>query len=211
MKQKIISQTHFMESMHMQIADLRGNFHAHITLNTSNDTFEPPKGWKTTIILLSKDDRHQKDVMITRHFKTGTTKTEDVAAIKASIDKTTTKLVKRGFDVVRVKLEHESLPTMPASEGHYRECHIKIKAPVGYQIKSLQNYVQSRNPMSSTEIHFVTFLNARFYSGSVEDIDAQIAKDVIAIKNMNPIAELLEIKIESAILDTNISLDRWWA
>jgi hypothetical protein len=194
--------------------ELHGNFHAHITLNTSQVGFAVPCGWKTTIILLNKGDREQKDTMITKHFRTDTEKTKNVEAIMEVLRNTALELAQDvNIQVVRVKLEHESLPTLNITEHSYREAHIKIQVPYGKDVNTnqLTNYVRSRNPMAVTPDGLITFLNVRFYAGTVSDVDQQINDDVILLQKCNPHIKVLEVKIESAIYDTNLLLDRWWA
>lgn len=195
--------------------DLKGKFHAHITLLTDEDDFVAPKGWKTTIILLKKGDREQKDVMITRHYHTDTSKTRDVVDMIANIRETATALQDCGHHVIRQKLEHESLPTVPVSEQTYRECHIKIKKKVGEDIFVPDGFVMSSNPMEEQDDHEIVFLNARYYSGDIESIHGDINTKVDRLVGQNnrcgKFVMALEVKIESTVFDTNLGLDKWWA
>jgi hypothetical protein len=190
--------------------NLVGKFHAHITVHTNQD-FQPPKGWKTTIILLTKDNKDQKDIMITKHYMTGRNNIKTVQDIVNNIKNTSTMLSNNGISVIREKLEHESLPTISPAENFYRECHIKIRVPNNVKLNTIDNFVQSRNPMELTENYSTVFLNSRYYNGSVQEIDANIEKSVEEIKRINTCCEILEIKKESTIYDTNLQLDKWWA
>jgi hypothetical protein len=197
------------------VADLKGKFHAHITLLTDDDKFVAPPGWKTTIILLAKGDRKQKDVMITRHYVTDTIKTPDVTSMMHSVRNTALALTDDGHTVIRQKLEHESLPTLPVGLTTYRECHIKVRKKVGQEIFMPDGFVQSSNPMEVKGDMETVFVNARYYKGDVRWIDYQIMKDSNRLKGRNAARgidiEVLETKIESTVFDSNLSLDKWWA
>lgn len=190
---------------------LQGKFHAHITMGTQDVDFQPPKGWKTTIITLSRGDRHQKDVMITRHFMVGSEKNPTLDSVMADMEATTTEMSDRGYDVIRAKLEHEDLPTIAPSLDTYRECHIKIQKPIGTKLSTVTNYVQSRNPMETTTTHETVFLNARYYNGTNEGVDGQIDSVVRTLGILNPDCKILEVKKETTVFDTNHKLDKWWA
>lgn len=190
---------------------LTGRFHAHMTVGTQDDHFQAPRGWKTTIITLSRGDRQQKDVMITRHFMVGNEKHPDVDSVLNELDATAKQLAKHGQVVIRTKLEHEDLPTVGPSLDTYRECHIKIRKPIGVSLVPVVNYVQSRNPMVVTDTHETVFLNARFYNGTNEGVDSTIDSAVRTIGILNPGCEILEVKKETTVYDTNHKLDKWWA
>lgn len=191
--------------------NLKGKFHAHITLLTEDDHFVAPKGWKTTIILLAKGDRTQKDVMITRHYHTDTTKTQNVKDMVDNMKDTSVELFANGHTVLRMKLEHESLPTLNPTEQNYRECHIKVKKKVNDVLRIPEGLVQSRNPMVVTDTHETVFYNARFYKGTVEQIDKDVEMHVLELVAMNQDIQVLEVKVESTVWDTNLQLDKWWA
>lgn len=193
------------------INTLVGRFHAHITFVSNNDDIQCPKGWKSTIIVLNKDNREQRDVMITRHFMLGSAKNPTFASIHKDCDLAKVQLGVAGYTVVRVKIEHEDLPTLPPSDRHYRECHIKIRKPVTYNIVPVEGFVESRNAMEVTDTHSVVFMNARYYRGTVSFVDWKTDTLVQQFKDLNPTCEVLEVKKESTVFDTNLNLDKWWA
>lgn len=200
------------------VNELKGNFHAHITILTMDEHFIAPAGWKTTIILLSKEGRNQKDVMITRHYVSGTVKTPTVQDMLNHIRITGETLIANGHTVIREKLEHESLPTLPISVSNYRECHIKIRKPRGNVLIPVGNLVESRNPMVIAADHTVVFMNARFYGGEIEWVDLAIGELVTQLVKNNQAMNLrdnciaiIEVKIESTVHDSNLALDKWWA
>jgi hypothetical protein len=194
---------------------LKGKFHAHITLLTDDNEFIAPSGWKTTIILLAKGDRNQKDVMITRHYVSDTIKTPGCKDMVENIELTSKQLTDAGHTVIRKKLEHESLPTVDVSPNNYRECHVKIRKKVGDVLHAPEGFVQSRNAMEVVGDTEIVFLNARYYKGQTGFIDYTINKEVSRIVNRNANkgvhVEVLETKIESTVYDTNLALDKWWA
>jgi hypothetical protein len=190
--------------------DLKGKFHAHLTLKTDCIVVNL-RGWKMTIITMNKEDRHLTDFMFTRHFLLGSEKTPTLEAIKAEIEASVKEIDGGLGEVTRVKLEHESLPTLPPSETNYRECHIKIRVPKGHALETIDGFVQSRNPMDEEKTHSTIFLNARFYSGTVEEVDAKADEAVNCIRLLNPNCEILEVKKESTVFDTNHDHDKWWA
>ena len=201
-----------MSSEPITLSDLAGNFHAHITVRVDDGKeVVPPAGWKTTIIVLNKDDRQQKDVMITRHFKTGTDKTPDVSNIVTSVEMAVYVLECRGYEVIRGKLEHESLPTFAPSVEHYREAHVKVKVPNGVTLNTIPGYVQSRNPMVTHDDYQVVFLNSRYYDASVRLVDHDVDQCVAEIQRINPDCEIVEVKKETTVFDSNHDLDKWWA
>lgn len=190
---------------------LTGHFHAHITFETDKE-FEIPSGWKQTIIILNRDNRFQKDVMITRHFMVGGNKHPTQKSVLDHLNDTEASLIDAGLKVTRVKLEHEDLPTINPSPFNYREAHVKIRTPIiGYVLNSVAGYVQSRNPMVVEEPTEIVFLNARYYKGTVEMVDAAIDAQVELIKKLNPSCQVLEVKKETTVHDTNLKLDKWWA
>lgn len=195
----------------MIVDDLRGKFHAHITLNTDNHNFICPKSWKTTIIVLSKNNREQKDIMITRHFSLGKNNIHNFDSIIKEIENAANELQQSGHNVIRKKLEHESLPTLPTTLNTYRECHIKIRKPNDVPLNTVDNFVESRNPMEIKDQHSTVFLNARFYKGTIDEIDNIINRAVEKIKVANPACNILEVKKETTVYDTNLLVDKWWA
>jgi hypothetical protein len=190
--------------------NLEGRFHAHITIETTEVGFRPPKGWKTTIIILNKDNRIQQDIMVTRHFVVNSP-IRTLKSIQEELSLATDILQEDGHKILRVKLEHESLPTVYPSESFYRECHIKIKKPIDIALITIPGFVQSKNPMIQDLLTETVFLNARYYSGSIEEIDKSINCAYGQISELNPNCKILEVKIESTVYDSNLELDKWWA
>ncbi|HEY5631201.1 MAG TPA: hypothetical protein VIR31_03670 [Nitrososphaeraceae archaeon] len=192
----------------MNKSDLKGNFHCHITY--SGHKRVSVSGWKDTIIIINKDDRFQEDVMITRHYFVPSKKTPTLQDVIDDIHRVKL-LIETNVRVTRWKLEHESLPTIPTTDYNYRECHIKIRIPRGYQVIPPDGFVMSRNAMEKIADTEVYFLNARFYKGTIDSINETIQRSVSLLKRMNPLLMVLEVKEETTIFDSNFSLDSWWA
>ena len=172
---------------------------------------------KFTVVDLEKDDRSQRDVMITAHFRD---------ANRCAVNRISQKLIvlcdsatKIGFPVERAKLEHESLPTIsPFSEANYHEVHIKLSIagksyPSEYdrlkQLGDQLDFVPSRNPFQRTEDHVIQFANLRIYSGDQGDADAKVSvvEQALADAEFN----VVETKRETVVFDTAHQLDAWWA
>lgn len=198
----------------MQIEDLKGRFHAHITFLEALgvEVSTPPHGWKNTIILLEKGERKQTDVMVTRHFMLGSAKTPTVSSVMKILYATGTELKQQGREVTRVKLEHEDLPTLMPSIANYREAHVLVKMPKGWKFfMPVKGWVRSSNPMTQ-EAHCETFFfNKRFRRGTVEEIDHNIKAEVWAMMRLNKECTIVSTKIESTVYDSNQQLDQWWA
>lgn len=193
------------------IQQLAGKFHAHITIQHDGKDFQIPKGWKSTIILLSRNDKQQVDEMITRHFFLGSHRNPDIESIRNDLNQAKELLESGGCQVLRVKLEHEDLPTLPPSASTYRECHVKYQAPLGTTLSHPDALVASSNPMAVHRDYEIRFLNARFYEGSVEEVDAKIQYYVNNLVKENPQIKILEVKRETTVMDSNHELDSWWA
>lgn len=195
----------------MRIAtnQLVGKFHVHLTLLC--DKFEGRvKGWKTTVITLSNKEHNQIDVMLTKHYVIPSIKCQSIEDIHNDIANSVNLVESLGYKVIRVKLEHESLPTLEVSEKNYRECHIKIRMTKDYDFKCPEGFVKSANPLSKEANADVYFINKRWYKGDIDLIDQEIRESLDFIL-MHNIVEIIEVKQESIVSDSNNMLDKWWA
>lgn len=189
--------------------NLKGKFHVHLTL-LCNSFDSSLKSWKTTIIQLNKGEQEQLDVMLTKHYFVPSRKTQSLEDIKSDVAQAVVDVKKLGYRVVRVKLEHESLPTLAPSRENYRECHIKLKLPKDYVLDCPEGFVKSSNPLAQLAEHDVYFINKRWYDGCVDSIEAEVAQAAAYVSQHNSV-EVLEAKVESVVLDSNQMLDKWWA
>lgn len=207
---------------------VQGKFHSHITVAVTRGEgegaqIEQLRGWcrqrkiKLTVIDLSRQDRHQRDVMTTQHYKI---EAED--AVEQIIDQLIAlceALEDSGYTILRVKLEHESLPTLNTfSAAQYREVHIKLKLDAqGYeqQLQALRelgqthHFVPSSNPHERHEDYVAQFINLRIYEGDLARADAHVAQLQAALIAQR--FDIIQTKAETTIFDTNLALDRWWA
>jgi hypothetical protein len=199
----------------LNLTELKGKFHCHITYEIDNaNEVKPPHSWKSTIVTLSKAARTMDDFMITKHYVIPSEKTPDLSALMSDVHNTTIMLMTSN-KVLRVKIEHESLPTVSPSQSTYREVHIRVLPyENGYPADDfvlLEDWVRSSTQLNGWNKQESFFVNRRFYSGSVEKVDAIIYKQLDVMKLLNPHHRFVEVKIESTIYDTNLYHDKWWA
>ena len=200
--------------------NLIGKFHSHITVldgSRASDILDINNiRHKATTIKLSGDGAEQIDVMITQHFHTR--RWGSYSNIKAEILRTKKILTDSGVAVIRVKIEHEDLPTIPPSEFNYRECHIKMRIPNSIycglisklsQDTKLNKFRLSNNPNEVKDEYTHHFLNARVYSGTIIEFDSNVQEAANHLRGLG--VNVIEAKIESTIYDSRLSHDRWWA
>ncbi len=188
--------------------DLKGRFHVHLTL-ACDEFNEKIHSWKTTVISLTRDKHNQLDVMLTKHYYIPSNKTECLQDIKNDISKAVAEVEKLGYQVLRVKLEHEDLPTLKPSKENYRECHIKIEIPKGFQFELPSGWVKSKNPIQQKGATDVFFLNKRWYDSYVDEIENQVLITIVRLTKKG--ISILEHKQETIVFDSTKGLDAWWA
>lgn len=193
------------------MSEITGKCHAHITIEGANVRFSCPKGWKVTIIVLNNEVQEQQDIIITRHFLIGSKKTPKVSDIYEEMNRASDYLKSIERTVLRMKLEHEELPSFEPSVEHYRECHIKIRHPRKDQLLSIPGFVPSRNVLEDVDVQRIAFLSARYYTGTLQNVDFAIDCAVETIRQLNPNAKILSVRKESIVFDSNLEMDKWWA
>lgn len=203
---------------------LVGKFHAHLTFNLRDDQIELCREWcrehkvKLTIVdLANSAGISQTDVMLTVHFRDN-----DMGAVQ----RMTERLLELAslaevaeFPVTRLKLEHESLPSLPTFDKHrYHEVHIKLEIPADtfeadYQrllaLGDAVGFVPSRNPYQRDKKIVTQFANLRIYEGTHEAADSQIERVTEALTQAS--FSIKEVKRETVVFDTAQALDAWWA
>lgn len=196
---------------------LVGRFHSHLTVRTDDlDGFRvacAALGCKPTIIDLARGDRSQRDVMATRHHVDDAPGA--VGRIRAVLTGLARDLGARGHPVIRVKIEHESLPSLPSFDrARYHEVHIKLsiaEAELQAALASLRGHpelVPSRNPRECRDGWVHQFLNARIHEGDRADADARVqgwCAELVA-RGLS----VVEVKRETVVLDDAPSHDAWW-
>ena len=123
-----------------------------------------------------------------------------------------------GWQVIRAKLEHESLPSLGRYDAtHYHEIHVKLRLPTtSYQrdyecLRSLgeqHQFVPSRNPLDTDDDGVTQFVNQRIYAGTQADADSSVDAMLVALKRED--FEVIEVKRETVVFDTDQQLDAWW-
>ena len=207
------------------LGGLSGRFHSHLTVRLSAS--EPVDAAleqvarsvaaKVTVIELADlGTRTERDVMLTRYF------VDDAAGavgrIAGLLAEATRAVEAGGWPVVRVKLEHESEPSLAVFDAHrYHEVHIKLdvsEAEHGEALAWLREvgaehgWVPSRNPRERRAGVVHQFVNLRCYEGDRAQADARVAAAVAALRARG--LEVIEVKRETTVLDTRVEHDRWW-
>lgn len=101
----------------------------------------------------------------------------------------------------RIKIEKDN-NFFPLSEKKYLECHVKIRGTCNLSAA----WVRSRNPKDVTPEGDVYFWNRRVYQGNPEEVMPRLHAEVLDSK-----AEVLDLKFEQVVFDSNRDRDRWWA
>jgi|GEM_PF-1767002 len=207
------------------LAALQGKFHAHLTLAP-----EPFQGQdaetrlqqlaqvcrhlriKRTIIDLVRGPRRQQDAMTTSYFKA--TAPGQLPLFLTQLQHQADVLVEHGFGPLRVKVEHESRPTLKTfSPQRYHEVHFKLQMPKSRR-RELQTVVEpiglvlSTNPFAVVGEHVVQFANARLKAGNLADADEQVTTWTAALREAN--FDVVEVKRETVVIDSKVSHDSWW-
>jgi len=203
---------------------LVGKFHAHLTLAltgqqaTACEEFCRQHRVKLTIVDLENlAGQKQTDVMTTSHFRERTPGA--TTRITGQLIKLAESSEKAGFPVKRAKLEHESLPSLALFCQHqYHEVHVKLNLPSGnfesnydrlVRLGHELQFVPSRNPRQRTTEFVTQFVNLRIYEGDHQAADTRVEQLVSRLKQQS--FDVLEVKRETVVYDTNQAQDQWWA
>ena len=206
---------------------LTGKFHSHITIDEVSlrdaQALASLIGGKATYIYLEGETKKQTDVMITNHFVTGKRALQDEIDIYNLLLKHKM-LLSSKTKVKRVKLEHEFLDPYTdrvnieeSLNRKYVEVHIKCIVDSSAHAKLIE-FSKKEGWRPSTNIYaktgqgkLVQFINKRFYKTSnpitLDRLNLETNSMTKAIMSM---ADIDEVKYESAIYDDNEDLDKWW-
>ncbi len=207
--------------------DLKGKFHSHVTvqlqgvgggLQKLKDFCRSNRGMKPTLVDLQDFlGSRAVDAMVTKHYFDD--KSGAVARIASDLELVSRGLTNLGLIVLRVKLEHESQPSLQEfSEETYREVHVRLALDSQSHAKSMEflkenartfGYAPSANLFSTKGDVIGQFLTLRHYSGNVEESNNKI-QDLLGFLDSNAIL-VTEVKREVVAFDTNLQLDKWWA
>lgn len=197
------------------VASLEGRFHTHVTVDADPATLAPvcaDTGARLTVIDLS-GEKTQRDPMLTLDATGG------VGVVEAGVSALLDALGARDIPMTRVKVEHGSLPTVAAfSARHYREAHLKLWLARPHHEARLAElraaapalgFALSRNPREQAADHVVQFVNMRMYQGGLAECDARVDAVVawLVDRGMPPV----DVRRETAVVDTAHGLDAWWA
>ena len=205
------------------VEGLRGKFHAHLTLcikesglKSCGEFCRTQRVKLTVIDLESSSGQTQTDVMTTSHYRDE--EAGAVARILRQLSELAKKATSAGFSVQRIKLEHESLPSLPQFDAeHYHEVHIKLKIakhtfPAAkrrlQELGEKYGFVVSRNPRQITEDFIYQFANMRIYEGTQEAADERVYTIQTALADSS--FDIEQVKRETVLLDTAHEMDAWW-
>jgi len=205
---------------------VRGRFHSHITVSVSDgaDALDrlgalcrDRKVKLTVIDLADGAGRTQRDVMTTcYHRRDGGDAVAHIVEEMAALGRA---LTGAGFEVLRFKLEHESLPTLPRfTPERYREIHVKLSLPEAEadarrtrltELGRVWGFVPSRNPRERRAGRLIQFVNLRVYEGDLAACAQRVDAVVSALEGEG--FQILQVKQETTVLDTRRAHDAWWA
>jgi hypothetical protein len=215
-------------------AILVGKFHSHLTIK-SNDIDVLKKAatiakGKLTVIDLDAHGSQGRECMITNHFVTGYRGFDSADKIITHLKQIASKINQTfNAEVIRIKLEHELFhPRSLSSQINqslycydYTECHIKVLIPPNIQLRQIKELAElfswrlSSNPFNVSDNGIVQFINRRFYTREYSDYDIlQLINDSVddmIVKLYNTGVDIIERKVETAVYDSNVDLDAWWA
>jgi len=207
---------------------LGGRFHSHVTLRVPArldasdrarlDGLARTHRSKLTVIELADLERRvERDVMFTRYF--AEPGPGAVGRIADRLRQTVEDLVQASVEPVRVKIEHETEPSLTTFDAErYHEVHIKLGlAPAEYattyawleEAGATLGWRPSRNPYERRADRITQFVTLRAYEGRRDDVDRRVeaALAALAARGLVP----LEVKRETTVLDTRRAHDAWWA
>lgn len=203
---------------------LCGRFHSHLTVRSDGaerlaSLEEVARGHcaKVTVIDLARfDERSQRDVMTTRYHQDP--EPGALGRIADDLADFARDLERAGLPVVRVKVEHESEPSLSTyTATNYHEVHVKLAlAESSFEADRAWlaeqgprfGWVPSTNPYERRQGVVVQFVTLRCYEGDRESADAVVSSVRQALDARG--LRVLEIKRETTVLDTRREHDAWW-
>lgn len=201
------------------LVGLRGRFHSHLTVRGGpSDRLERAAREvqaKVTVIDLAGDRRAEQDVMLTRYHLDDAPGA--LGRIADALLAACATLEAAGIEVARVKVEHESEPSLSRFDAErYHEVHIKLAVEAArfdavypWLTRGDHGWVASRNPRERRPDRVLQFVTLRCYDGDRADADARVARAAATLRDAG--LEIVEIKRETAVLDTDLARDAWWA
>jgi hypothetical protein len=202
---------------------LCGRFHSHLTvrgdlpsLSVLEEVARAHRAKVTVIDLARPGSQSQRDIMTTRYHQD-----PEPGALGRIADDLATfarALQQAGLPVVRIKVEHESEPSLPCyTPSHYYEVHVKLalgedtfesdRAWLAEQGPRF-GWVPSTNPYERREGLVIQFVTLRCYEGDRARADQVVAGVVSALDARG--LHVIEVKRETTVLDTRSEHDAWW-
>lgn len=205
------------------LGSLCGRFHSHITVRAGIDALDRLEEVarvhraKVTVIDLHRfDETSQRDIMTTRYHQDP--EPGALGRIADTLAMFARDLEEAGLSVVRIKVEHETEPSLNNyTATRYHEVHIKLSIDDSSfendfswlsEQSAAFSWVPSRNPYERREGIVIQFVTLRCYEGDRASADAVVAEAEAAIRSRG--LHILEIKRETAVLDTHRGHDAWW-
>jgi len=184
-------------------------YHIHISTKAATNV----KGWKKTQIKLEKGDIEQEDIMFTKTVKGTDSVDSDIFKFIANYGKL--------FNFNRFKVEVINNPGVVDSYSNktYREIHIKTSIPIAkfkvtklrlQEFGEIHNFALSNNPKEINTSYITQFINMRFLSGDKQSSDIKI-KNILDLLGTVGNCNIIEVKDEVSVFDTNFTMDKWWA
>lgn len=193
-----------------QFNQSKHRYHIHVT----SEDKKAPKGWKLTSIILEKRKIIQEHNMFTRTYVGTSDVKEDVNNILHKFSK-----MFSGVQRFKVELLDEPEYVHFYTDINYREIHIKCKIHKDYfplvkmnlkRSEDLYGFALSNNPKEQTLDYVTQFVNVRYKNISVQDANVKLDK-ILGFLRDNSMINVIEVKEELSVLDTNFNVDKWWA
>jgi hypothetical protein len=208
--------------MKVELAAVRGDFEAHITVGAADpgtaaalEHYAAHHDMKFTHIVLLRGRTPDQPMLTAR--RSGTT-----VAVREWIDTVVTRLSEAGFEVTRVKLEAtpwaEGVPDTDDAAAalgprYYFEHHIKLLLPAGTAPEQLAEAVTDHRAHVSANARRVRpngrterFVTQRCRAVGNRTAEARLA-DLLAVL---PDYRILSVEREFVVFDTNESVDDGW-
>lgn len=194
------------------LAELQGRFHSHITIPKEYGTVDLGiQGKRTPITLIKNGEEVDTQYMLTHYFVAGDFgkikgRFSNYAHIRSDLENKVKVLESRGVPVLRLKIEHEIYDDPYTEEDAlsslqgclYSEIHARFN-------KTLHRLLDPTWEISFNELdkNGDIFYTKRFFNPIK-------AKDALSEYEKLKLFSPKELKIETALLDTNPELDKEW-
>lgn len=183
-------------------------YHIHIT---SKD-IKAPKGFKLTTVKLENKKVIKEHNMFTRTFVGTGDINRDVEFMKNYFSKQFNEISR-----FKIELLNKSNFIKEYSDVNYREIHIKLQIS-NNEFKNIKDILDenhelygfrlSNNPKEIKKEFTTQFVNMRYFEGNYDSTNKKIDNVLRFLNNIN--VNILEIKDELSVYDSNFDEDKWW-